>query len=245
MNLDAIKNYKVLVVGDAIYDKYVFVSALGKSIKESVLSVAYVREEVYKGGVWAAADHLMTFCEKVDVLRGDKVMINTRFVEEVYNRKLFTLHESQDLDSPSFLPAIEDYDVVIVTDFGHGTMTKDMIKRVITEAKFLAVNTQTNSNNFGFNVITKYPQADYVVVDELEARLAAHDKDSTLETVITRLGYNKIAVTLGKHGAIGFDGGFCYEEAKDDLDKPLDNDGLVEFLTFYTYLRIKKPPEDY
>ena len=218
MNLEAVKDYKVLVIGDAIYDKYVFVSALGKSIKESVLSVSFSRAEEYKGGVWAAAEHLKTLCN-VSVWHGDKTTTNTRYIEEVYNRKLFTLHESRQESSSPYsgeLPFIKDYDIVIVVDFGHGTMTKEMIDRVTNEARFLAVNTQTNSQNFGFNLITKYPRADYVVVDELEARPAAHDKDSLIEDVILKLGYKRIAVTLGAHGAIGFDGEFHREKAFND-----------------------------
>jgi len=215
LNLNAVNGYKVLVIGDAIYDHYVFVSALGKSIKESVLSVRHVTEETYGGGVWAAAAHLATFCAKVDVYHGDRVMINTRFLEEVYNRKLFTMHCLKEKPADA-LPDIPDYDLVIVTDFGHGTMSKEMIKKVITEAKFLAVNTQTNSTNFGFNLITKYPQADYVVVDELEARLASRDRDSPIEDVIRKIGYKKIAVTLGAHGSVGFDGEFHYEKAIDN-----------------------------
>lgn len=214
MNLNAVAEYKVLVVGDAIYDRYVFVSALGKSIKETVISTKYEREETYKGGVWAGASHLYDFCARVDVMHGKHLNTNTRFLESVYNRKLFTLHESAEKEETQY--AIKDYDLVIVCDFGHGTMTKELIEKVSKEARFLAVNAQTNSQNYGFNLITKYPRADYVVIDELEARLAAHDKDSPIEDVILALGFRKIAVTLGANGAVGFDGEFHREAAVAD-----------------------------
>ena len=213
MNFDAVRDYKVLLVGDAIDDRYVFVRPLGKSIKESVISVEREREELYRGGVWAAASHLESLCSKVDVMHGPRVVINTRFVEGIYNRKLLTLHESRETQSEE--KDISKYDLVIVTDFGHGTMTPEMIERV-SKARFLAVNAQTNSSNFGFNLITKYQRADYVVVDELEARLAAHDRDSPIEDVILALGYKKIVVTLGANGAVGFDGEFYREKAQAD-----------------------------
>ena len=41
---------------------------------------------------------------------------------------------------------------------------------------FLAVNTQSNSANMGYNLITKYPRADYVCIDAPEARLAVSDR---------------------------------------------------------------------
>ena len=212
MNLDAVKDLRVLLVGDAIYDKYVFVRPLGKSIKESVISVAYEREEVYRGGVWAAAEHVWQICSSVHVLHGPNVLVNTRFVEGQVMRKLFTLHETREQDA-SNVENIGDYDLVIVTDFGHGTMTPELIDRVSKEARFLAVNAQTNSSNFGFNLVTKYQRADYVVVDELEARLAVHDKDAPIEDVVKRLPFSKIVVTLGSRGAIGFDGDFSREPA--------------------------------
>lgn len=216
LNLDAVKDFKVLLVGDAIYDRYVFCTALGKSIKETVISVRREREEEYEGGVWAAANQLSDFVAKVDVLHGEKATVNTRFLEDVYKRKLFTLHESRELQNGKVVE-VSSYDLVVITDFGHGTISNELLQRLYKEARFLAVNAQTNSQNFGFNLITKYKRADFVVIDELEARLAAHDKESPIEDVILSLGFKKIIVTLGAHGAVGFDGEFWREKGKTGL----------------------------
>ena len=213
MNLEAIRNFKVLVVGDAIEDRYLFVTTLGKSIKEPVISVRQESEEIYKGGVWAGASHLTGFCAQVDIWHNGTIMTNTRYVDSIYNRKLFTVHSSH-FEQPEPLLDVGGYDLVIVCDFGHGAMTPDLIERLTREARFLAVNTQTNSQNFGFNLITKYPRADYVVLDELEARLAAHDNHSPIEDVILKLGFKKIVVTMGAHGAVGFDREFYREKAQ-------------------------------
>jgi bifunctional ADP-heptose synthase (sugar kinase/adenylyltransferase) len=215
MRLDAVKDYRVLVVGDAIRDRYVFVKPLGKSAKESVLALGYEREEVYRGGVWAAAAHLAGLCAHVDVMHGPRVMHSTRFVEGPGNRKLFTLHEAQQEPARGGFNA-RDYDLVIVADFGYGTMTPELIEQVSRDARYLAVNAQTNSNNFGFNLITRYARADYVVIDELEARLAAQDRTSDIEQVIRKLGFPKIVVTLGSQGAVGFDREFYREPAQAD-----------------------------
>lgn len=211
MNFGTLSHLRVLMIGDAIYDRYVFVKPLGKSIKETVISVAYEREETYRGGVWAAAAHIRDMVAHVDVMHGPRVLTNTRYIEGVYHRKLFTLHEVSEQPAKADFD-IGSYDLVIVADFGHGTMKPALIERVTREAKFLAVNAQTNSSNFGFNLITKYPRADFVVIDELEARLAAHDKDSAIEDVIRSLGFDRIVVTLGSNGAIGFDNGMFFRE---------------------------------
>jgi sugar/nucleoside kinase (ribokinase family) len=64
-------------------------------------------------------------------------------------------------------------DVVLVTDFGHGLLTQPVRRLLEREAKFLAVNCQTNSNNYGFNVINRrYRRADSFSLDQTEITLA-------------------------------------------------------------------------
>ena len=212
MNLDAVKDYKVLVIGDWIIDEYRYVRTIGKAIKENTMSVQLEDAESFQGGVWAGAAHLKDFCRQVDVMCGESIMHNIKYVESTYKHKLFSVHRKE----PYFEVAeydIPSYDVVIMADFGHGAITPKLIDRVTKEAKYLAVNAQTNSTNYGFNMITKFPRADFVVVDELEARLAAHDKEGDIEDVILKLGFNNIVVTLGKNGAVGYDGAFYRADA--------------------------------
>jgi sugar/nucleoside kinase (ribokinase family) len=209
LDLDRVKDFRVLVVGDGITDEYRYVKPRGKSIKANTLSVESLkRRETFHGGAWAAAGHASGICAQVDVLTGPNVMRNIYFVDETYTSKVFNVHEMHEATETPKEFDIRSYDVVIVTDFGHGTMTKTLIERVMREARYLAVNAQTNTMNYGFNLITKYRPADFVVVDELEARLAAHDKDSPIEDVILELGFKNIIVTMGANGAVGFDGAF-------------------------------------
>ncbi len=224
IDLDSVSAFKVLFLGDRIIDKYTYVRPVGKAVKESALSCMWVKEEHSFGGVWAAKNHLLTFVDYIDYRGGKMDMENIRLVDEVYLRKLFVTHRPR--------PATERwdplrdmgwFDLVIITDFGNGALTPELIERATKEARFLAVNAQTNSTNYGFNLITKYPRADYVVVDELEARLAAHDRDSDIEDVILKLGFKKIIVTRGKNGAIGFDGAFERQAAV--TDKVVDTMG--------------------
>lgn len=218
MNLEAVRKYKVLVVGDGIIDEYFYVKPIGKSIKENVISTLFENSEKFKGGVWAGANHIKDFCEVVHVMTGPSVMENWRFVDQTYMHKLFTMHKKNGNGGYDSLD-ISIYDLVIVTDFGHGAITPYLIEKLTNEAKYLAVNAQTNSTNFGFNLVTKFKRADFVVIDELEARLAAHDRDSPIESVIGALGFPHIIVTLGKNGAMGFDGEFHHAPALTEVVK--------------------------
>ncbi len=200
--MEAISQYKVLVIGDGIYDEYIYVQPQGKSPKENLISNKVLRAESFRGGVWAAAKHINSFCN-AQVAVGSTIT-KSRYVEDGYLRKLFEVHE--DL-SVQMVPEYEfkSFDLVVVADFGHGAITQELIDKLQT-APYLAVNAQTNSANIGFNLITKYTRADYVVLDEQEARLAAHDRDSDIEKIIVKLwsqlGLPKFVVTQGPRGAI-------------------------------------------
>ncbi len=72
--------------------------------------------------------------------------------------------------------------------------------------KFLAINAQTNSNNFGFNYITKYHKSDYISIDEKELRLPFGDAYGNVEDLILKLqkitNCHKIQITLGASGSV-------------------------------------------
>lgn len=209
--IESVKDYHVLFIGDTIVDEYHYVTALGKSPKEHLISTAYHDKEVFRGGVEAAANHLRSFCASVDLLQSRVVTRKIRFVDKVYVRKLFEVQYQDEIET-GVIPDSE-YDVTVVTDFGHGFITPERTSSM--KAVFLAVNAQTNSSNIGFNLITKYPKADYIVIDEPEARLAAQDRDSSIEDVILKLARgrcDKFVVTHGTHGAYGYDHGRFYHQ---------------------------------
>jgi len=66
--VDEINKLKVLVIGEAIIDQYVFCEALGKSGKEPVLVLRDLQTREYLGGSLAIARHLNEFCNTVSVL---------------------------------------------------------------------------------------------------------------------------------------------------------------------------------
>jgi rfaE bifunctional protein nucleotidyltransferase chain/domain len=102
-------------------------------------------------------------------------------------------------------------DVTVVTDFGHGMLAPSSAAALVEHARFLAVTTQSNSANWGYNTITKYPRADYVCIDAPEARLAVRDRVSKIGDVVHEVGKqidcSKIIVTHGRHGCVTLERG--------------------------------------
>jgi hypothetical protein len=206
LELAALKN--VLFVGETIRDVYHYVRPLGRPLKESIVSVELLNTEEFNGGVIAASRHAEAICRNVDIYTEGNVIRKERYIEASHIRKLFEVYVGNGSGAVG-PPDYGIYDCVIVTDYGHGMMNEYFIDSLCNGARFLAVNVQTNSGNYGFNLATKYPTADFLCVDEPEARLATQNRLGPIERSLEQLAEisNKVCITLGKQGAIGLESG--------------------------------------
>ncbi|NIQ04009.1 MAG: cytidyltransferase, partial [Nitrospinaceae bacterium] len=145
-------------------------------------------------------------------------IVKKRYVHPYLNQKLFEVNYINDAFVEPSRQAemietldrmVPDYDLVLICDFGHGFISKDIFQAVKNKARVLAVNAQTNAANTGYNLITKYERPDFVCVDEMEMRLAAQDKHESIDQVARRIRQaiqtKGLIVTLGKKGALGVD----------------------------------------
>lgn len=124
---------------------------------------------------------------------------------EIYDGGSNTVNTDWELEICNWLKShLKKYDMVVVPDFGNGFISPAMINVLVDKAKFLAVNTQANSANRGYHVITRYPHVDYVCLNEPELRLAAHDRDHDItevtQQVLTSMDAQYLLVTRGFEG---------------------------------------------
>ncbi|MCX7121822.1 MAG: PfkB family carbohydrate kinase [Gammaproteobacteria bacterium] len=146
--------------------------------------------------------------------KNSPTIVKTRFVEEYLRQKLFEEYEINDdfLESEQQSQLIQkmdvllkSHDLVIVADYGHGLLDDKTINYLTRNAKYLAVNTQANAGNNGFNFISKYKKANYVVVASRELQLNYRQKHLTIPEQLNRLvlehDYDKTMITSGKDGA--------------------------------------------
>lgn len=247
--IEDIEKLKVVIVGETIIDHYVYVAPMGKAPKENIIATLHQNEELFAGGVIAAANHLSALCPNLEVVSllgsadagenfegfarkqlrtkieptfiyrpGGPTIQKTRFVEPTYVRKLFEMYRMDDRPLPDdvkrdFRRRLHDKiraaDLVVVCDFGHGFIDKSVVDVLTDNAKFLAINVQTNAGNLGYNLLTKYPCADFLCIDAMEARLVSQDKHMPLEEVVGRvipsmISCPNIVVTHGKTGCYTF-----------------------------------------
>lgn len=105
---------------------------------------------------------------------------------------------------------IKACDVVVLTDFGHGLMQAAVRDLLQDHAPFLALNCQTNSNNHGFNIISRqYRRADVFSLDEQELLLSSGhrhiDHAGELEKLRIHLQARAGWLTRGAVKTIGID----------------------------------------
>ena len=162
-------------------------------------------------------------------------IVKRRFVEPDFLNKMFEICFLNDQPLPEsveqevcnyLMENIHDYDLVIVSDFGHGFIGQNIINVLCGEANCLAVNTPTKTENMGFNLITKYPKVDYVCINEPEIRLPTHDRFGKLEdlivTISEKLGCSKVAVTRGPVGSL------TYAAGKGFFDVPVFSTEVID-----------------
>ena len=237
--LKKISSLNIAIIGEIIFDEYIFSEEMEKPSKENIHAVKYKDKEIYLGGAAAIARNLSEFCKSIDLysagnfdkeyikilssIKNDKnIKINitdkkfqsikkTRVLNHL-NRKLFEIYykngDTHLNDDKKLLKIInqkfKSYDVVIIADFGHGFFNKKIYETIKKNSKFLTINTQTNSDNRGFNLITKYNKANFICLDQPELRLALSDKKSSMEVLTTKLknkiNFKTLVITLGEKG---------------------------------------------
>jgi len=110
------------------------------------------------------------------------------------------------------------FDLVLVCDFGNGFTNPALVESISELPSFVALNTQMNSGNRGYNVVTNYRKANYISINEPELRLATHDKNSSVDGLAADISQimqcPTVAVTRGINGV------FCFSNQEPSTSIP-------------------------
>lgn len=144
-------------------------------------------------------------------------IVKRRYVENYFFVKLLSVYEMNDnvltsADEQRMQAALrehmEQYDLLIVADFGHQMVSRRTIDILCKSGRILAVNSQANASNHGYHTISRYPRADFISLAENEARLEARDRHGPLPQAVAdiakKIDCGKIVVTRGKKGSLAF-----------------------------------------
>lgn len=183
-------------------------------------------------------------------------LMKRRFIDGYSFNKLFEIYvmdgsglpPEKDLQVCAWLrEELPKYDLVIAADFGHGTISKNMVHILVDHARFLAVNTQANAGNRGFNTMTRYKRADYVCLAEHEIRLEMRDLNGNLrpmmDLISQKLGCRYLVVTRGRKGCLVCDNQGAFIAVPSFAQKVVDRVGAGDaFFSLTALAAVQRVP---
>ena len=104
---------------------------------------------------------------------------------------------------------IPKHDLVIVSDYGHGFISRETANRISKQSIFKSLNAQINAANIGYHTMNNYRNIDCTIINETELRHELRDRETGVEELMKELSVNlqakNLVVTQGNSGAILFD----------------------------------------
>ena len=134
---------------------------------------------------------------------------------------------------------IPNYDLVIVSDYGHGLISSKNANLISKLSKFLALNAQINATNVGYHSMRNYRNIDCVIINEKEIRHELRDRNGEINGLMKRLSHEQnIKNTVVTRGVLGStlynkkDKKFilCDAYAKNSVDKIGAGDAMLSVI---------------
>jgi len=180
--------------------------------------------------------------------KNSPTIVKKRFLDNINNNKVLGVYKINDdaLDNEEekffarkLKKLVSNHDLVIVSDYGHGLISKRNSEIICKSSKYLALNTQVNAANVGYHSMRKYKNIDCVIINEKEIRHEFRNKSDSIKTLMKKLSYQQkignLVVTRGKHGSILYykkNNNFIFSDAfaKKTIDKIGAGDAMLSLI---------------
>lgn len=191
--------------------------------------------------------------------KNSPTIVKKRFIEHINKTKLFgiyslndeLLNEHQNFQLKKFLKKeIKNYDLIIVSDYGHGFISEEISKVLTNSKKFISLNAQVNASNIGYHTLQKYKKINTTIINETELRHEMRSKNEEIKSLslklLQRIQTENLIVTRGKNGAILLNKKNnifidCPAFANNIVDKVGAGDAMLSILSLL--LKVKSPHE--
>ena len=150
--------------------------------------------------------------------KNSPTILKTRYVDEPSKSKIFGVYDMNDepLDNVAekklndYLKRnLKKFDVVIVSDYGHGFISNNTAKIITKYSNFLTINCQINANNKGHHSTNKYKNLDCVLINESELRYEMRDNHSKINNLVkdfsSQTKSSFVIITQGNQGCSLYD----------------------------------------
>ena len=137
-----------------------------------------------------------------------------RFIDNITKSKLFGIYSINDDNisqredqaiSKYIDKIIKKFDIIIISDYGHGFLSDKTALKICLKKKFIALNAQVNASNIGYHTLQKYKNINATIINETELRHEMRSKKDDINVLsrklIKKLKTKNLLVTRGKNGA--------------------------------------------
>lgn len=150
--------------------------------------------------------------------KNSPTIVKKRFIENVNQNKLLGVYQINDqlLNNKNeneikalINKLISKHDLVIVSDYGHGFISKKSAAILCKSKIYTCLNAQTNAANIGYHTLEKYNKLGMVIINENELRYQLRDRDSDYKILMKilskKISAKLLIVTSGKDGLTLYD----------------------------------------
>lgn len=221
--IDLASRQRILVIGEAIEDEYRYIIPpdIPPPLEFLVMHSTNMPVQNAGGGIRAVANHIhgVYTLKTMGHITQSGSIHKTRYIHHSEHRPVVGIYSMpqpllSDDEEKRILSTLEkeldNVDVVIAVDYGHGLFTPPIRHLLQMEAHFLALNCQTNTTNYGTNIVNhRYDGMDYLSLNKVEWNLALdgdHPKTilDELTQVRKRMWPGVTMLTRGRSGSTIF-----------------------------------------
>ena len=147
--------------------------------------------------------------------KNSPTILKKRFIDNITKSKLFGIYSINDdniplkedeLVSKHIEKNINNFDLIIISDYGHGFISNKTALKICSKKKFTALNAQVNASNIGYHTLQKYKNINATIINETELRHEMRNKNDDINFLSRqlkkKLNTKNLLVTRGRNGAI-------------------------------------------
>jgi len=147
--------------------------------------------------------------------KNSPTILKRRFLDNISKSKVLGVHTINDdilsqREESKFNKILKNllpkYDLVIVSDYGHGLISEKSANLICKLSKYLALNAQINAANIGFHSMRNYKNVNCVIINEREIRHELRNKNEKLEVLMKKFSKEQniknLIVTRGDQGSV-------------------------------------------
>lgn len=190
--------------------------------------------------------------------KNSPTILKRRFLDNVSNNKVLGVYtinddsltnEEDKLFYNTLKKILPKYDLVVVSDYGHGLISSRSANLISKLSKYLALNAQINAANIGYHGMRNYKNVDCVIINEREIRYELRDRNRKIEILMKKLSeeqnVKKLIVTQGLSGSVMYSNkdkkfNLCDAYAKSVVDKIGAGDAMLSVIALCLKCGFKK-----